>query len=125
MPVRGMASNDIPRSYLGSLVPAESDFAAIAKLRGDAFCKQSLGIRLLLSSPTTRQRMHSVAPALSKRLLPVVERRLHAHAPQHGVLRSAWLPLDIDTSIMDNRGTVKEGVECTYTGVACSCPLTA
>ena len=45
------------RSYLGLLVQGKSDFDAIGNFRGDAFYKQALGIGLLPSSPTLRQRM--------------------------------------------------------------------
>jgi hypothetical protein len=58
LPVRaGVASSDIVRSYLGLLVQGKSDFDAIENLRGDKFFKQALGIGLLPSSPTLRQRM--------------------------------------------------------------------
>jgi len=64
LPARaGVASSGIARSYLGLLVQRKSDFGAIKNLRGDAFFKQSLGIKSLPSSPTLRQRMDAAAPA--------------------------------------------------------------
>jgi hypothetical protein len=58
LPVKsGVANSDIVRSYLGLLVQGKSDFDAIENFRGDAFFKQALGIGLLPSSPTLRQRM--------------------------------------------------------------------
>jgi Transposase DDE domain group 1 len=126
LPVRsGVASSDILRSYLGLLVQGKSDFDAIENLRGDAFFKQALGIKLLPSSPTLRQRMDGAAPVLSEQLLPMIERLLRHHAPQYGVLPCGWLPLDIDTFAMDNSGTAKEGVGRTYAGVDGYCPLAA
>lgn len=45
LPVRaGVANSDIVRSYLGLLVQGKSDFDAIENHRGEAFCKQALGI---------------------------------------------------------------------------------
>lgn len=126
LPVRtGVASSDIVRSYVGLLVQGKSDFDAIENLRGDKFFKQSLGIGLLPSSPTLRQRMDAHAVALSGHVPRLIERLLARHAPDYGVLPCGWLPLDIDTFAMDNGGTSKEGVGHTYAGVDGYCPLAA
>lgn len=126
LPVRtGVATSDIVRSYVGLLVQGKSDFDAIENLRGDPFFKQSLGIALLPSSPTLRQRMDAHATALSARVPPMIERLLARHNPDYGVLPCGWLPLDIDTFAMDNGGTSKEGVGRTYAGVDGYCPLAA
>lgn len=126
LPVRtGVATSDIVRSYLGLLVQGKSDFDAIENLRGDKFFKQALGIGLLPSSPTLRQRMDAHASSLAGQVTPMIERLLARHAPDYGVLPCGWLPLDIDTFAMDNSGTAKEGVGRTYAGVDGYCPLAA
>jgi hypothetical protein len=126
VPVRaGVATSDIVRSYLGLLVQGKSDFDAIENLRGDKFFKQALGIGLLPSSPTLRQRMDAHAAPLAGHVMPMIERLLARHAPDYGVLPCGWLPLDIDTFAMDNSGTAKEGVGRTYAGVDGYCPLAA
>ena len=126
LPVRtGVATSDIVRSYLGLLVQGKSDFDAIENLRGDKFFKQAMGIGLLPSSPTLRQRMDAHASSLAGRMMPMTERLLARHAPDYGVLPCGWLPLDIDTFAMDNSGTAKEGVGRTYAGVDGYCPLAA
>ena len=126
LPVRaGVATSDIVRSYLGLLVQGKSDFDAIENLRGDKFFKQALGIGLLPSSPTLRQRMDAHALPLAEHVVPMIERLLARHAPDYGVLPCGWLPLDIDTFVMDNSGTAKEGVGRTYAGVQGYCPLAA
>jgi DDE family transposase len=126
LPVRtGVSSSDIFRSYLGLLVQGKSDFDAIENVRGDKFFKQALGIGLLPSSPTLRQRMDAHAVALSSHVPSMIERLLAGHAPDYGVLPCGWLPLDIDTFAMDNGGTSKEGVGRTYAGVDGYCPLAA
>jgi len=126
LPVRtGVATSDIVRSYLGLLVQGKSDFDAIENLRGDKFFKQALGIGLLPSSPTLRQRMDANASSLAGHVMPMIERLLARHAPDYGVLPCGWLPLDIDTFAMDNSGTAKEGVGRTYAGVDGYCPLAA
>lgn len=126
LPVRsGVATSDIVRSYLGLLVQGKSDFDAIENLRGDKFFKQALGIGLLPSSPTLRQRMDAHAQALAGHAVSMIERLLAQHTPDYGVLPCGWLPLDIDTFAMDNSGTAKEGVGRTYAGVDGYCPLAA
>ncbi|MFN8963064.1 MAG: IS1380 family transposase, partial [Betaproteobacteria bacterium] len=126
LPVRtGVASSDIVRSYLGLLVQGKSDFDAIENLRGDKFFKQALGIGLLPSSPTLRQRMDAGAVALGALVPAMIERLLVRSAPDYGVLPCGWLPLDIDTFAMDNSGTSKQGVGRTYAGVDGYCPLAA
>ena len=126
LPVRtGVASSDIVRSYLGLLAQGKSDFDAIENFRGDTFFKQSLGIGLLPSSATLRQRMDSGAVQLVEHVPALIETLLGAVRPDLGVLPCGWLPLDIDVFPMDNSGTAKEGVGRTYTGVDGYCPLAA
>ena len=126
LPVRmGVASSDIVRSYLGLLVQGKSDFDAIENFRGDTFFKQSLGIALLPSSPTLRQRMDSGAARLFDHVPDLIETLLARSGAELGLLPSGWLPLDVDTFAMDNSGTAKDGVGRTYAGVDGYCPLAA
>jgi hypothetical protein len=126
LPVKGgVANSDILRSYLGLLVQGKSDFDAIENFRGDAFYKQALGIGLLPSSPTLRQRLDVRAAELFDFIAPMTETLLASQKPDYGVLPCGWLPLDVDTFAMDNSGTAKEGVGRTYAGVDGYCPLAA
>ena len=123
LPVRtGVSTSDVVRSYVGLLVQGKSDFDAIENHRGDKFYKQALGISLLPSSPTLRQRMDAQAGALAPHVLPMIETLLRRRSPDYGVLPCGWLPVDIDTFAMDNGGTAKEGVGRTYAGVDGYCP---
>jgi hypothetical protein len=125
-PVRtGVATSDILRSYLGLLVQGKSDFDAIENFRGDAFFKQALGIKLLPSSPTLRQRMDARANDLFDHLPVLIETMLASARPDYGLLPCGWLPLDVDTFAMDNSDTAKDGVGRTYAGVDGYCPLAA
>ena len=121
----GVANSDVLRSYIGLLAQGKSDFDAIENYRGEAFFKHSLGIGLLPSSPTLRQRMDAKAGALFEFVAPMIETLLGAQRPDYGVLPCGWLPLDVDTFAMDNGGTAKEGVGRTYAGVDGYCPLAA
>lgn len=126
LPVKGGVRNsDILRSYLGLLVQGKSDFDAIENFRGDAFYQQALGIGLLPSSPTLRQRMDARAAELFDFVPPMIETLLDSQRPDYGVLPCGWLALDVDTFAMDNGGTAKEGVGRTYAGVDGYCPLAA
>ena len=126
LPVRtGVATSDVLRSYVGLLAQGKSDFDAIENFRGDAFYKRALGIGLLPSSPTLRQRLDARAADLFDFVPELIERLLVAARPQLGLLPCGWLPLDVDTFAMDNGGTVKDGVGRTYTGVDGYCPLAA
>ena len=126
LPVKtGVTNSDIVRSYVGLLVQGKSDFDAIENFRGDAFFKQALGIKLLPSSPTLRQRMDARASDLFDFMPPLIETLLNRARPDYGVLPCGWLALDIDTFAMDNGDTAKEGVGRTYAGVDGYCPLAA
>lgn len=124
LPVRnGVATSCILRSYIGLLAQGKSDFDAIENFRGDAFFKQALGIKLLASSPTLRQRMDARAAELFDYLGPLIETLLQGARPDLGLLPCGWLPLDVDTFAMDNGGSAKDGVGRTYAGVDGYCPL--
>ncbi len=98
LPVKsGVANSDIVRSYVGSLVQGKSDFDAIENFRGDTFYKQALGIGLLPSSPTLRQRMDARAGEMFDFAAPMIETLLCGQRPDYGVLPCNWLPLDVDT----------------------------
>lgn len=126
LPVKsGVANSDIVRSYVGLLVQGKSDFDAVENFRGDAFYKQALGIGLLPSSPTLRQRMDARAAAMFDFAAPMIESLLAGQRPDYGVLPCGWRPLDVDTFAMDNGNTAKEGVGRTYAGVDGYCPLAA
>ena len=126
LPVKnGVANSCILRSYLGLLVQGKSDFDAVENFRGDAFFKQALGIGLLPSSPTLRQRMDARAVELFDFLPTLIETLLGSARVDYGVLPCGWLALDVDTFAMDNSGTAKDGVGRTYAGVEGYCPLAA
>jgi hypothetical protein len=121
----GVATSDILRSYVGLLVQGKSDFDAIENYRGDGFFKQALGITLLPSSPTLRQRMDAQAAKLFDHVPPLIEELLSGARTEYGLLPCGWLPLDVDTFAMDNGDTAKDGVGRTYAGVDGYCPLAA
>jgi hypothetical protein len=108
LPIKnGVRNSDIVRSYLGLLVQGRSDFDAIENFRGDALNKQALGIGLLPSSPTLRQRMDACASEMFDFMAPMIETLLSMQSPHDGVLPCGWFPLDVNTFAMHNAGTAK------------------
>ena len=101
----------------------KSDFDAVENHRDDKFYKHALGIELLPSSPTPRQRRDAQASALSAYVLQMIEALLTSHRPDYGVLPCGWLAMHIDTFAMDNGGATKAGVGRTYAGVDGFFPL--
>ena len=127
-PVRSGASNsDILKSYLALLCLGKSDFDAIESFRGNAFFMRALGLGVVPSSPTLRQRMDThaaswfdLAPQINQQLL---SSRINGQAIDFGALACGYTPVDLDTFAMDNGGTKKELVGRTYAGVDGYCPF--
>ena len=79
------------------------DFDAIENFRGDTFYKQALGMGLLPSSPTLRQRRAARAGELLDFAAPMTETLLAYQRPDCGVLPCGWLPRDADTFATQRR----------------------
>ena len=102
-----------------------SDFDAIENFRRDKPFLQLLDIHKVPSTATLRQRMEKPAvcdlqaqlPALSTTLLSLVEAPITAN--------EGYVCLDIDTFVMDNSNSKKEGVSRTYQKVDGYTPIAA
>ena len=99
-----------PRIALPAL--GKSDFEAVSAYRNDVAFGRMLRLNRLPSTEIMRQRIDA-APAL-------LEQKLHEACPRiletHGeplANQQGFVPLDFDTSPMDNSGTQREGVSCT------------
>ena len=90
-----MAHSDSVRRDVGLRVQGKRDFDAIENFRGDTFYKQALGMGLLPSSPTLRQRRAARAGELLDFAAPMTETLLACQRPDWGVLPGGWLPLDV------------------------------
>ena len=127
-PVRsGAANSDILKSYLALLCLGKSDFDAIEGFRSNAFFMRALGLGVVPSSPTLRQRLDTHAaswfdlvPRMNQMLL---SSRINGKAVDFGALDCGYTPVDLDTFAMDNGGTKKELVGRTYAGVDGYCPF--
>jgi hypothetical protein len=129
-PVRaGIANSDILKSYLALLCLGKNDFEAIESQRKDTFFARALDLRAVPSSPTLRQRLDTHAASwfdLADRINAAVLGLKVAGKPiDFGVLPCGYVPLDVDTFVMDQSGTAKEAVGRTYAGVDGYCPWVA
>lgn len=122
----GASSSDILNSYLVLLCLGKSDFDAIESFRGNAFFMRALGLGVVPSSPTLRQRLDThaaswvdLAPQMNQLLLGS---RINGQPIDFGTLACGYTPVDLDTFAMDNGGTKKELVGRTYAGVDGYCP---
>ncbi len=119
--VGGIANSDILKSYLGLLVQGKNDFDAIEAFRGDDFFTRALGVGVVPSSSTLRQRMDSHAASwfeLTEEFNLALLSAKYATGPvDFGALPCGYMPVDWDTFVMNNSGTQKEAVGRTYQGV--------
>ena len=126
--VRSGASNsDGLKSYLALLCLGKSDSDAIEGFPRNAFFMRALGLGVVPSSPTLRQRMDThaaswfdLAPQINHLLL---SSRINGQPIDFGTLPSSYTPVDLDTFAMGNGGTKKELVGRTYAGVDGYCPF--
>jgi hypothetical protein len=106
--------------FLGMLVQGKSDFEAIKEFRDNEFFKEAMGLDRVLSADTVRLYMEEPAKDTSpvvKQLQGCSNRLLSKTTPQtiHAGKRD-YIPVDIDTSPMDNSNTKKENIGYTYKG---------
>jgi hypothetical protein len=127
-PVRGgIANSDILKCYLALLTLGKNDFEAVVGFRAQRFAHQALGLRAVPLSVTLRRRLDAMGCDWSE-LADQINRAvlgLHINGSpiDFGALCTGRLPLDIDTFVMDQSDTAKEGVSYTYAGVDGYCPI--
>lgn len=123
----GIANSDILKCYLGLLTLGKNDFEAVEGFRSQRFVHQALGLRAVPSSATLRQRFDAMGTEWSELADRINRAVLGLHingAPiDFGALSTGHLPLDIDTFVMEQSDTAKEGVSYTYAGVDGYCPI--
>lgn len=127
-PVRGgIANSDILKCYLGLLTLGKNDFEAVEGFRSQRFAHQALGLRAVPSSATLRHRFDAMGTDWSELAdqinRAVLGQRINGAPIDFGALSTGHLPLDIDTFVMDQSDTAKEGVSWTYAGVQGYCPI--
>jgi hypothetical protein len=105
---------DVISAAIGLLCLGKTDFNDIEPFRKDGFFRRALGLSKIPSEATLRQRLDAIQDACGPILREESAAMLRKHARKITPCHGEWLPLDIDVSPFDNRGTKKEGVSCTY-----------
>ena len=106
---------DIFTTATALLALGKCDFEAVSAYRDDSSFARLLGLKRLPSAEILRQRLDQAPPEVDAKLAAANIRMLEAHAqPLAG--KHGFVPLDVDSSPMDNSGTHREGVSWTYKG---------
>jgi hypothetical protein len=121
----GMRTSDVIKSYLGLLCLGMSDYDAVENFRRDKPFQQLLTLQKVPSAATLRQRLEKLAAndlqartaTWSTTLLSLIEAPITAE--------TTHVCLDIDTLVMDNSNSKKEGVSRTYQKVDGYTPIAA
>lgn len=115
-------NGDVMTSYVGLLCQSKNDFDYIEPFREDPFFYRALGVELVPSSATLRQRLDQIAKVGGWKTIILEESAKLIHqfdSPVTPTVTSdekSYVPLDIDVSPFDNSNTKKEGVSRTYKG---------
>lgn len=117
IPLRhGIKHSDVMKSYLAMLSIGKNDFEAINTIESEFYFMSAMGIDVIPSEATLRQRMDEQAEVF----LPIIEKAsqdfLKSLRPDLQPLSTGHIPLDGDVTPMDNGGSQKEGVSRTYKG---------
>lgn len=100
-------------TQIALLALGKTDFEAVSAYRGDPAFRRLLRLKRVPSAEILRQRLDAAPAGTDAALHEASLRLLEAHgAPLAGA--HGLVPLDIDTTPMDNSGSKREGVSCTY-----------
>jgi len=108
-------------SIFGLMIEGRSDFESMGEKRGSLFFKEALNLEFVYAKETVRLYLEQMSQDAVKIIEQLKEStlKLIKKAKLHGywIDGSKYIPVDIDTSVMDNSKTKKEGVSRTYIGV--------
>ncbi|MDR5900152.1 IS1380 family transposase [Halomonas vilamensis] len=121
----GMRNSDVLKSYLGLLCLGMSDYDAIENFRSDKPFKQLLTLQKVPSTATLRQRLEKLAANDLQARIAAWSTTLLSLAEVPITAEKGHVCLDIDTFVMDNSNSSKEGVSRTYQKVDGYTPIAA
>src|SRR5215469_12648 len=102
----------------GIMAEEKSDFESIKEKRESLFFREALGLPFVFSKDTVRLYLEKMAQDADGIIGQLRESsaKIIRQAPLHGLWidNKRYLPVDIDTTVMDNSKTKKEGVGWTY-----------
>ena len=118
--VASKKTGEIIASLFGLMVEGKTDFESIGERRESSFFKEVFGLPIVYAKETVRLYLgkaacdvNSIVDQLRESATKIIRK-----TPVHGlwINRKSFLPVDIDTTTMDNSKTQKEGVSRTYQG---------
>ena len=113
-------AGEIVTSLFGLMVEGKTDFESMGEKRKSLFFKEALGLTYVYAKETVRLYLDKMAQDADEiiRQLRKSAAKIISKAPLHclWINGKAYLPVDIDTTAMDNSKTKKEGVSWTYQG---------
>lgn len=108
-----LKNSDIAVSMIGLLSQGRCDFEHIELFRKDHFFPLALNLSRTPSAAILRQRLDKASEKWDAAARRATVKLLKNHAVQTPCYKE-YIPVDIDVSPMDNSGSNKEGVSCTY-----------
>lgn len=125
--IPAISHGDNVLAMIGLLCMGKSDFEAINAFEeeSDAFFCRAMGMKMVPSEPTLRQRLDQLGAHDAAATTPVESRvrtilleesaeMVRRHAPKLTACFKDWIPLDSDVSPFDNSNSRKQGVSWTY-----------
>jgi hypothetical protein len=102
------------------MLEGNNDFESTGEKRGNLFFKEAFGLERVYAKETVRLYLEKMALDADEIIVQLRESsaKIIGYAPLHGlwINGKCYLPVDIDTTAMDNSKSKKEGVSRTYRG---------
>ena len=109
--VKTIPDHSIYTTQIALLALGKSDFEAVSAYRDDVAFRRMLRLKRLPSAEIMRQRIDAAPSQLEQNLHEACLRILETHG-EPLAHKQGFVPLDFDTSPMDNPGTKREGLSC-------------
>ena len=107
-------------SLFGLMVEGKTDFESMGEKRRSLFFKEVLGLDFIYAKETVRLYLEKMAIEADRIIEQLRESavKIIKKSPLHGfwIEGKHYVPVDIDSTAMDNSKTKKEGVSLTYRG---------
>jgi len=107
-------------TIFGIMVEGKSDYESIGEKRESLFFREAMELRNVYAKETVRLYIERMAANADEVITQLKESsaKIIKQSPLHGLWIDGrhYLPVDIDTTAMDNSKTKKEGVSRTYQG---------
>jgi len=114
-------AGEIITSIFALMVEGKSNFESMGEKRSSLFFKEALGLSFVFAKETIRIYLEKIAQGSKDVIEQLHESTLkiikEVKLTGYWIGKNIYIPVDIDTSVLDNSKTNKEGVSRTYQGV--------